>query len=154
MSFVLSSVLIKIDVIIMSLRIEKKLHNNWKVTKTYKNYTLQSTGFGIKSTDFKVLTETQLLSLKSSLYKKLKTLTSSNITKVHFSLPLNSNLTSLGLESRMGKGKGNILTRLSVVRPGQIIITFSEISWSHIIIILKFIKIKLCLGVKLTFIKY
>lgn len=104
--------------------------------------------------NFGVLTEKQVLFLKSSLQKKLKTLVNSKAVKVKFLLPLNLNLTSLGLESRMGKGKGTISSKLSIIKPGQIILIFSGVSYHHITLIINFLKNRMHFEIKLTSIKY
>lgn len=138
----------------MPLYIEKKLHNKLRFVKSCKNYALKCFNFGIKSSNFGTITEEQFLFLKNTLQRKLKILVSSEIVKVRFLLNLNLNSTSLGLESRMGKGKGAILTKFSFVKPGQIIIVLSGIPQYKMLLVLKFLRSKIGLKLKLIYIRY
>lgn len=134
--------------------IEKKSHNNFNIGKDYKNHVIKHSDFGIKTTSSGALTETQLILLKRSLYKKLKLLSNTKTTKVWVLLSLNWTFTSLGLESRMGKGKGSIVTKFATVKSGQILFIFSGLSLTHSILILKFLQNKISFPLKIIKIKY
>jgi ribosomal protein L16/L10AE len=56
---------------------------------------------------------------------------------------MNSTLTALSPESRMGKGKGSIYTKSCYVKPGQILFEFSGVSSNQIKLLHNFLKRKL-----------
>lgn len=138
----------------MPLHLNKKLHNHFKFVKKHTNCILERADFGIKATTSGTLTKTQETLLLFALQKKLKTFSDTRSIKVWILLSFNVNVTSLSFESRMGKGKGALLTKLSVIKPGQIIFAFSSICEQHMLAILKFLKNKVSFKLKLTKIKY
>jgi ribosomal protein L16/L10AE len=56
---------------------------------------------------------------------------------------MNSTLTALSPESRMGKGKGSVYTKSCYVKPGQILFEFSGVSLIQIKLLHNFLKRKL-----------
>jgi ribosomal protein L16/L10AE len=63
---------------------------------------------------------------------------------------MNSTLTSLSTESRMGKGKGAIYAKFCYIKPGQIIFEFSGISLYQIKFIHNFLRNKCPFKIKIT----
>jgi ribosomal protein L16/L10AE len=61
---------------------------------------------------------------------------------------MNSTLTALSPESRMGKGKGTIYTKCCNIKSGQILFEFSGVSSSQIKLIFYFLKDKLPFKIK------
>nr|YP_009515602.1 ribosomal protein L16 [Sirodotia delicatula]AVK39603.1 ribosomal protein L16 [Sirodotia delicatula] len=128
----------------------KKYHNKYKKTISHKRHILKFGFFGLKSITSGRLTELKINTLLRLLNKNLKIL-SKNSTSVKFwnLIFMNSTLTSLSPESRMGKGKGSIYAKSCYVKPGQILFEFSGISESQMIGLFTFLKGKIPLKTKI-----
>ena len=117
----------------------QKTHNKY----TKKNYCycnlLQNGKYGIKNLNFLRLNEFQIKSLEWIILKKLRSITHKNSYKLWNNFFLNLNLTHLPLESRMGKGKGPIVSKAIFIKPGYIIFEFDKINKSQIKILFNFI---------------
>lgn len=103
----------------------KKSHKTFpKKSCTQKNHVLQFGVIGIKNLTNLQLTEDQIKAFEWVLKKILKS--QKKKIKLWVKFNLNINLTKLSLESRMGKGKGNIYTTAQFVKAGTIFFEFSE----------------------------
>nr|YP_008994207.1 ribosomal protein L16 [Rhodymenia pseudopalmata]AGO19259.1 ribosomal protein L16 [Rhodymenia pseudopalmata] len=125
------------------MRIDKKTHNKYSNKISQPNHLLRFGRFGIKTTNFGRITRNQINSIERDLICKLRVLTNSKNTKFWNCIILNLNLTKLSLESRMGKGKGNIYTKAIFLKPGTVIFEFDKISFQHIQEVFEFIKKKM-----------
>lgn len=105
----------------------KKTHNKYSLKYKQLNHTLKHGSFGIKTTSFGRLTETQFNVLYLAMLKKLRKIT--NKKQIRFWKPLlfNWTLTKLSSESRMGKGKGTIYAKAVYLQPGTILFEFDDI---------------------------
>nr|AVK39580.1 ribosomal protein L16 [Sheathia arcuata] len=129
---------------------DRKLHNNHKDILNYKCHILKYGSFGIKSITGGRLTELKLNILLRLLNKNLKFMSrKSNSIKFWNLVFMNSTLTSLSKESRMGKGKGAVYTKFCYIKPGQIIFEFSGISLYQIKLIHNFLRNKCPFRVKI-----
>lgn len=119
----------------------KKTHTNINKTLTNSNHLLKFGSHGLKISSNLRLTKNQLICLDRSLLKKLKNLdTQIKNYKLWSFITLNKTLTKQPLESRMGKGKGNILTEVVFLRKGSIIYEFQNIKVQSIKEIFSFFK--------------
>ena len=103
----------------------KKFHKFYsKKSCTQKNHVLQDGTIGLKILSSTRLTESQIKGFEW-IFKKI---TKTQKIKVKFwSKPnLTKTLTKLNLESRMGKGKGNIYTTAQFLKAGTIFFEFSD----------------------------
>jgi large subunit ribosomal protein L16 len=113
----------------MTICIDKKIHNKYKKCLNYNSHILRFGDYGIKSCSFNSLTQLKLLTIEKLLIKSFKVICKgSNNIKMWNLIQMNSTLTRLSPESRMGKGKGNVYTTFSYIRPGQILFEFSGVS--------------------------
>lgn len=120
----------------------KKLHNICSYNISYKRHLLRFGTFGFKvvSNNSRV-TDEQIKSIIKILNKKLKIVCRNNKSYKTWNLILlNGVLTQLNLESRMGKGKGFVKTKVSFIKPGTIIFEFSNIEYFQIIEVYSFIR--------------
>nr|BBH10668.1 ribosomal protein L16 [Palmaria palmata] len=132
------------------MNLNKKLHNKYKTCSSYNSHILKFGEYGFKAHKSSVLTEANIDLLQRSLSKFLKKISKgSKVTKYWNRLQVNSTVTRLSLESRMGKGKGAILHKILYVKKGQIIFEFSSIPLTQISIVLSFLNSKLPLSIKL-----
>jgi ribosomal protein L16/L10AE len=130
---------------------DKKFHNNHKNILNYKCHILKLGSFGIKTITGGRLTEIKVNILLRLLNKNLKFISKkSNSIKFWNSIFMNSTLTSLSTESRMGKGKGAVYAKFCYIKPGQIIFEFSGISLYQIKFIHNFLKNKCPFKIKIT----
>lgn len=122
----------------------KKYHNKYKKTINYQRHVLKFGSFGIKSNTAGRLTEIGINNLLRLISKNVKIL-SKNSGSIKFwnLIFMNSTLTALSPESRMGKGKGSIYTKSCYVKPGQILFEFSGVSSNQIKLLHNFLKRKL-----------
>nr|AHX02519.1 ribosomal protein L16 [Schizymenia dubyi] len=119
----------------------KKTHNRYSLKSGQANSILRFGKYGIKVITFGRLTKEQLESILWILLKKLKFLSNNKKTfKFWNLLILNSTLTKLSSESRMGKGKGAIYTTALFIKPGTIIFEFDNISMYQMLNIFKFMQ--------------
>ncbi len=112
---------------------KKHTHINPVKILTNSNYLLKQGSYGFKLLTNLELTKNQLISVERLLVRKLKSLnTCSKECKFWSFISLNKTLTKLPLESRMGKGKGPILTEVVFLRKGFIIYEFKNLSFQQI----------------------
>nr|AHX02543.1 ribosomal protein L16 [Sebdenia flabellata] len=123
--------------------IEKKTHNNYSLRNNQPNSLLKFGRYGIKVISFGRISEKQLKSIEWILLQKMRVVTSRKPIKFWNLVKLNLNLTKLSLESRMGKGKGNIYTKAMFLKPGIILFEFDKISDQHIFDVFTFIRKKI-----------
>lgn len=129
---------------------DRKFHNNHKNILNYKCHILKLGSFGIKSITGGRLTEVKVNILLRLLSKNLKFISKkSNSIKFWNSVFMNSTLTSLSTESRMGKGKGAVYTKFCYIKPGQVIFEFSGISLYQIKLVHNFLRNKCPFKVKI-----
>jgi large subunit ribosomal protein L16 len=129
----------------------KKFHNNHKNIVNFKGHILKYGFFGIKTTTGGRLTETKVNILLRLLNKYLKTISKkTNSIKFWNLIFMNSTLTSLSPESRMGKGKGEIYTKFCYIKPGQTLFEFSGISFYQSKLVHNFLRNKLPFKIAIT----
>jgi ribosomal protein L16/L10AE len=130
---------------------DKKFHNNHKNIINFKCHVLKLGFFGIKTTTGGRLTEIKVNTILRLLNKNLKTISKkSNSIKFWNLIFMNSTLTSLSPESRMGKGKGAIYTKFCYVKPGQTLFEFSGISLYQLKLVHNFLRNKLPFKITIT----
>nr|YP_010316761.1 ribosomal protein S3 [Batrachospermum sp.]UNB13414.1 ribosomal protein S3 [Batrachospermum sp.] len=129
----------------------KKYHNKYKKTINYQRHVLKFGSFGIKSSTAGRLTEIRINTLLRLINGNLKAF-SKNSSSIKFwnLIFMNSTLTALSPESRMGKGKGSIYTKSCYIKPGQILFEFSGISLNQIKLLHDFLKRKLPMKITLV----
>ena len=99
----------------------KKYFKNPSINENYLKY--GSYGFKVVSQIYLELEE--LNSIDNYLDKQLKKI---NINPIKWNLiSLNLNLTKLNIESRMGKGKGNLRSKGKFIKSGSIIYEFENL---------------------------
>lgn len=130
--------------------IMKKTHTIFPKILTNSNHLLKSGSYGFKISSNLRLTKNQLVLLERSLMIKLKTLSCSIKTcKLWSFIKLNKTLTKLPLESRMGKGKGSVLTEVVFLKKGTIIYTFQNLKRQQVeeifLLFKKYLPVKLIL---------
>nr|YP_009441345.1 ribosomal protein L16 [Lympha mucosa]ATN23354.1 ribosomal protein L16 [Lympha mucosa] len=122
----------------------KKYHKKYKKNINYQRHILKFGFFGVKSSTAGRLTEIRIHILLRLINKKLRVISkNSNSIKFWNLIFMNSTLTSLSPESRMGKGKGSIYTKSCYVKPGQILFEFSGVSINQMKIFHSFLKKKI-----------
>lgn len=132
--------------------IKKKSHNKYPITNSFLRHTLRFGNSGFKSLSSSRLTENQLNCLKKLIKKKLDELTISNkFYKVWCLASVNKTLTKLSLESRMGKGKGDIVDQFVFIKSGTILFEFLNVNELQLQLLTNFIIKKSSL--KITLIK-
>nr|WQF69671.1 ribosomal protein L16 [Ceramothamnion sp.] len=126
-----------------------KSHKNYSYFNIQKNHVLQFGSYGFKTLNFLRLSQSQLNSLVWLIKLKIKKLTKKNV-KFWILIKPNLTLTKLGLETRMGKGKGSIVTQIVFLKPGTILFEFDNLSMLQILKLLKFINKKCSSVLKLV----
>lgn len=127
----------------------KKLHKKIPKKLTYTCHSLKFGSYGVKILKTVRLTREQLDSLNRTITKKLNCLFNySKKYKWWVLIQLNSTLTKLSLESRMGKGKGLVYTKVVFLKKGSIIYEFQNIKLQQAEKI--FYLIKMQLGINLA----
>ena len=119
----------------------KKTHKNQQKTLSYYNHLLKTGSYGFKIMSDMQMTEKQNTSIERILKSKLKKF-SVQLEKVKFwkKIYLNKTLTKLSLESRMGKGKGSIYTKVLFLKKGSIVYEFKNIKSQQIKEVFNFLK--------------
>ena len=111
----------------------KKTHKKTTNTLSYYNHLLKEGSYGFKIMSNLRLTEKQVIALERNLKTKLKkSLIQSRRPKIWTNMQLNKTLTKLNLESRMGKGKGSIYTKVIFLKKGSMIYEFANINSQQI----------------------
>nr|AVK39554.1 ribosomal protein L16 [Paralemanea sp.] len=130
----------------------KKCHNNYKTSTNCRRHILNFGLCGIKSVTAGRLTELHMNNLLRLINKSLKQ-HSKNLNSIKFwnLVHMNSTLTALSPESRMGKGKGSIYTRSCYVKPGQLLFEFSGIGVNQLKSFNSFLEKKLPMKTKIVF---
>ena len=106
----------------------KKIHRTPKKTLSYCNHLLKTGSYGFKIMSNIQITEKQATSIERILKSRLKKF-SIQLQKVKLwkKINLNKTLTKLSLESRMGKGKGSVYTKVLFLKKGSIMYEFKNI---------------------------
>nr|UVF63038.1 ribosomal protein L16 [Synarthrophyton patena] len=132
----------------------KKSHKNFSKTLTYSRHLLKFGSIGFKAMSEGTITKEHIFSIERSLQQKLKILThNSKNTKIWCLLYTNKVVTKLGLESRMGKGKGSVYTESVFIKPGCIIYEFKNITLQNSLELLNFVKKQFFLDLALVRVK-
>lgn len=91
--------------------------------------------FGLRSLEYKQVDIKQINSLKKTIQKEIKLIEKKAVAgkiKVWFYMSPNRAVTKLSPETRMGKGKGPIVSQCCYVKPGQVLFELSNLSKSKI----------------------
>lgn len=126
-----------------------KKHSNYTKINNLKQNTLKLGTFGFKALEFKCLTKEKLITINFLISRKIKLITIKKNYKIWNQLLLNQTLTKLSSESRMGKGKGTVITEFTFVRPGTIIFEFDNINKQELHYLYNYIKNKLSIKLSL-----
>ena len=119
----------------------KKTHKTKIKNLSYSNHLLKIGSYGFKILSNLRLTEKQKLNLERILKTKLKKMFNPlSKYKVASNLTFNKTLTKLSLESRMGKGKGSVYTKVLYLKKGTIIYELSNLKYLQIKELLTFIE--------------
>nr|YP_010888140.1 ribosomal protein L16 [Fushitsunagia catenata]WJJ67917.1 ribosomal protein L16 [Fushitsunagia catenata] len=121
---------------------EKKTQKPYSYHKACPNHLLRFGKFGIKALSFSRITKKQLDLLEGILTKKLRARTNKKSFKLWNLISLNLNLTKLSLESRMGKGKGQVYTKAVFLKPGTMLFEFDKVQTQDLIEVFKFLQKK------------
>ena len=113
----------------MVFNFKKKTFNRIPSNLCNKNYILRFGYYGIKSCGFGKLTIEKSFYLHNFLEKHLKLLILFKKVRVWNRVSTNLTLTTLSSESRMGKGKGNIITQFTYIKPGQVLFEVEKINF-------------------------
>nr|YP_009988292.1 ribosomal protein L16 [Gelidiella acerosa]QNM39430.1 ribosomal protein L16 [Gelidiella acerosa] len=131
------------------MQIKRKTHNK-EIIRGKKNFQFLNSGIlGVKTISSGRLIESNWITIKRDLYKKIKFICGGNRCKLWNSIEFNNTLTKLSTESRMGKGKGSIYANSKFIREGKVIIEFSQIPKHKHKELLSFLQKKLSLKIKL-----
>nr|YP_009159742.1 ribosomal protein L16 [Pyropia nitida]AKQ53248.1 ribosomal protein L16 [Pyropia nitida] len=87
--------------------------------------------FGLRSLEYKQIDIKQVNNIKMKILKEIKVAekkTSLGKIKVWFYMQPTKAITKLSPETRMGKGKGPIVSHCCYIRPGQLIFELSNLS--------------------------
>nr|QUJ09423.1 ribosomal protein L16 [Neorhodomela munita] len=109
------------------MQIKKKHHFKLKFFFKFKKHLLKFNSFGFKVISSKKVLNKQEIYLKLYIIKALKVM-SKNKIKIWFFSNCFYNLTKLPLESRMGKGKGEIIDTFGFYKKGFILFEMKGIS--------------------------
>nr|WQF69575.1 ribosomal protein L16 [Pleonosporium sp.] len=121
----------------------KKNHNNFSLKFLTKKQSLKFGKYGIKIFDSAKFTKTKTEALIFSLCRKIKFFEQKKKIKFWNLLYFNQTVSSLNLESRMGKGKGSI-TDLSVfLQKGTILFEFDNLTDQKMSKIFNFLQSKI-----------
>ena len=130
--------------------ITRKAHNSYSLKYNQNISFIKFGKFGIKILSFGNLTENQFNSINRSLANHLKkSIGDKKKVKVWSLVLLNSSVTKLSSESRMGKGKGNVYNKAVFLKPGTILFEFSEISKQQMNEVFNFLKKKVTFKITL-----
>lgn len=111
----------------------KKTHITTSKTWTNSTHLLKFGTYGFKLTENLWLTKNQFKTLDRLLHLKIKTLEGSiKSCKVWSLITFNKTLTKLPLESRMGKGKGSVITEIVWLKKGSVIYEFENIKFHQV----------------------
>ena len=128
----------------------KKHHLKYKFNLKLKKHLLRFGTFGFKFVSFSRISKKKEDYLKLLLLKKLKIISNKKI-KIWFFSNCFFNLTKLPPDSRMGKGKGEILEMYNFYKKGFVLIEIKGISLFESFKLLKFLNNKKLIKLKLIF---
>nr|AHB34961.1 50S ribosomal protein L16 [Neoporphyra perforata]AHB35410.1 50S ribosomal protein L16 [Neoporphyra perforata]AHB35437.1 50S ribosomal protein L16 [Neoporphyra perforata]AIB08098.1 ribosomal protein L16 [Neoporphyra perforata]AIB08187.1 ribosomal protein L16 [Neoporphyra perforata] len=101
-----------------------------KQSKNQTSHLIKRGQFGLRSLDYKQVDIKQINSIKKLIQKEIKLLekkTNVGKIKIWFYMFPNKAVTKFSPETRMGKGKGAIISQCCYVRPGQLLFEFSSL---------------------------
>nr|WAX04111.1 Ribosomal protein L16 [Polysiphonia sp.] len=111
----------------LNLARQQKLHFVFFDSLTYKNHLLKNNLIGLKVRLTTCIKKKQEVFLKLLILKLLKKISLKKV-KVFFNFHCFYTQTKLPLESRMGKGKGEIITLFGFYQKGYILMNFKNLS--------------------------
>lgn len=126
----------------------KKTQNNYKKIINNSNHLLKYGSFGFKVNSFEKYNLKNKTHTHFIILKKIKKLVYNKKIKIWSNLNLNLNLTKLNVESRMGKGKGDIYENAVFLKPGDILCEFSNFSNAEKQKLFEYIKKKISIKIK------
>nr|YP_009040939.1 ribosomal protein L16 [Pyropia kanakaensis]AIB08159.1 ribosomal protein L16 [Pyropia kanakaensis]AIB08217.1 ribosomal protein L16 [Pyropia kanakaensis] len=106
-------------------------HKAIKKTINQTSHLVKRGQFGLRSLEYKQVDIKQINSIKMKILKEIKVLeknTSLGKIKIWFYMRPKQAVTKLSPETRMGKGKGPIVSHCCYIRPGQLIFELSNLS--------------------------
>nr|AMN87294.1 ribosomal protein L16 [Pyropia endiviifolia] len=106
-------------------------HKAFKNTKNQTSHLVKQGQFGVRSLEYKQVDIKQVNNIKFKMLKEIKVLekkTSLGKVKVWFHMRPKQAVTKLSPETRMGKGKGPIVSHCCYIRPGQVVFELSNLS--------------------------
>nr|UNJ18917.1 ribosomal protein L16 [Cyanidiaceae sp.] len=133
----------------------KKSHIFFSEVISFRSHVLKFGVFGLKSLELSYLTNYNLEAIRRILSKCLKNekkLSQKNYfgrklwIRVHAYIPI----TSIGLEARIGGGKGKIQKWVTLVKPGQILFEFSLLSEVNLNKLIKNVSVRTPVKLKLV----
>lgn len=133
----------------------RKSHLRFPSYKDNRNHIMRFGTYGLKSLQSGYLTSEQIETVKRALLKRLKNVHKLTRNKKKFARVWSRvfpdvPLTSIGTESRIGKGKGNVELWVSPVQRGQILFEFNLISDVSLKSLFVYISARLPVQVKLV----
>nr|YP_011017560.1 ribosomal protein L16 [Antithamnionella miharai]WQF69335.1 ribosomal protein L16 [Antithamnionella miharai]WQF69360.1 ribosomal protein L16 [Antithamnionella miharai] len=110
------------------MKIERKTHNRYFPVHKTCTHLLQFGTIGFKNKNYQRITQLEINTIEWIIRKHLKKLVVKKKFKFWKLTNFNRTLTKLNLESRMGKGKGSIFCKSSLVNPGTILFEFDNLT--------------------------
>ena len=107
-----------------------KCHNNYSIFFSQKRHMLQFGSVGFKVLTASRLTKHQINIIFWLIQKNIKEYSKKDSIKLWFLIFPDLHLTKLNLESRMGKGKGNLMMPASFIKAGTVLCEFDNLSLS------------------------
>nr|QVQ56632.1 ribosomal protein L16 [Erythrocystis saccata] len=126
----------------------KKHHFKFKQKIIFNKHILKNGPIGLKLKYSICIDEKTSNLIKFLILKKIKNLTSKKFI-VFFYFKNNFNKTKLPLESRMGKGKGEISGAFSYYKSGSLFLEFKNLSFSNSLLLKNYLNKKLSLNLYL-----
>lgn len=108
-------------------------HKIIKKNVNHTNHLIKRGEFGLRSLEYKQVDIKQIESIKKNLQREIKRIekkTNLGKIKLWFYMFPTKAITKLSPETRMGKGKGPIVSKCCYVRPGQLLFELSNLSES------------------------
>nr|BED43663.1 ribosomal protein L16 [Pyropia sp. Myanmar_A]BED43687.1 ribosomal protein L16 [Pyropia sp. Myanmar_B]BED43711.1 ribosomal protein L16 [Pyropia sp. Myanmar_C] len=118
-------------------------HKSLKKSINQTNHLVKRGLFGLRALEFKQVDIRQVNSIKKAILKEIKKLEKKSGTgkiKMWFYMLPKSAVTKLSPETRMGKGKGPIVSWCCYIRPGQLLFELSNLSKKKAIELLSTVK--------------
>nr|YP_010620006.1 Ribosomal protein L16 [Symphyocladiella dendroidea]WAX04019.1 Ribosomal protein L16 [Symphyocladiella dendroidea] len=133
-----------------NINIHKKYHFKFKRLLSFKKHVLKFGTLGFKIRQTCCITDVQENLLKLIILKKLKSISLTK-TKIFFNSKCFYSITKLPLESRMGKGKGEICHFFGYYKKGFILFELKKISLINAIKLQKLLNKKKIIKLKIIF---